>query len=33
MQRMKQWNNFMVILKDQWLTVIHNIRSIQEVLM
>ena len=33
MHRMKKWNNFMMILKEQWLIVTPKIRSLQEILM
>ena len=28
--RMEKWNNYMMILKEQWLIVTPNIRSLQE---
>ena len=31
--KMKKWNNFMLIFKEQWLIVISNIRSLQEILL
>ena len=31
--RMKKWNNFMMILKEQWLIGTANIRSVQKISM
>ena len=30
MQRMKKWNNFMMILKEQWPIVPENIKSLEQ---